>query len=142
MKKIIIVLTLILLLTTGCSKKLICTKEDKNDMVQTKETFIVNYKSDTMNSIQITLNTTIKKGYETYVETVEKNLKEQFQKYEKIKGITVSSNSRDDQVIVEIFIELNKMSEKDKKKLNFINLEENYDQLQKTLEKSKYQCSK
>lgn len=142
MKKIIGLLIILFVFTTGCSKKLICTKTDNNDLIKTEETFIIGYKNEKISSVQITLNSEVQKGYESYTEKVEENLKEQFTKYEKIKGVRINSGSRDNQIKVEVFIELDQLSEKEKKKLNFINLEENEKELKKTLEKNKYQCSK
>lgn len=141
MMKKILFLFLILFLMTGCSKKLTCVKSDKQDGIKTNETFITTYRDDTVSSIQIDLESTLSKKYESYAETIEKNLKKQFEKYQNMKGASVISSHQDEVIHVQLFIELDKMSAKNKKKLNFLNLKDNYDDVKKTLEKKKYQCN-
>ena len=141
MRKVLQLIVITTCLLTGCTKKLICEKTDKESMIMTKETFLVNYKNDQVGSIQIDLVATLNKKYQDYSETVEKNLKEQFQKYEELKGISLTSSSNDNIVRIQLFIETDKMKEKDKKSLKLINLKDNYDQVKKTLEQKKYQCN-
>lgn len=141
MRKILFLLFLSLLLTTGCTKRLQCTKTDDESMITTKENFIVRYQNEKVSTIQIDLIATLQKGYEDSAEDVKNNLKEQFEKYENMKGISLRSANHDNIVRIELYIELDKMREKDKKQLNFVNLDENYDTLKKTMEKNKYQCS-
>ncbi len=139
MKKIVMIIML-LVLTTGCSKKLVCEKITEEDIITTTETLMVGYQNDSVKNIQIDLKAALKKKYDTYAETVENKLKEQFKKYENIKGISVTSTSNDNIVNVHLYIKLDEMKEKDKNELKLINLKENYNQLKKTLEKEKYQC--
>ena len=139
MKKIVMIIML-LVLTTGCSKKLVCEKITEEDIITTTETLMVGYQNDSVKNIQIDLKAALKKKYDTYAETVENKLKEQFKKYENIKGISVTSTSNDHIVNVHLYIKLDEMKEKDKNELKLINLKENYNQLKKTLEKEKYQC--
>ncbi len=141
MKKLFILVALFLTFITGCSKRVVCTKIDKEEMITTEETFMVSYQKEKVSTIQINLNTTLKKDYEDYTETVEKNLKEQFQKYENVEGATVDSSINDNVIRIHLFIELDKMSEKDKKKLSLISLDEDEKTLKKILEKKNYQCS-
>ncbi len=140
MKKILFILFL-LFLTTGCSKKLVCVKSDQQDDIRTDETFITTYRDHTVSSIQINLESVLSKKYESYAETIEKNLKKQFEKYENMKGISLTSSHQDHIIRIELFIELSKMREQDKKKLHFIHLKDNYEDVKKVLEKQKYQCS-
>ena len=140
MKKLLLVILLCLFFTTGCTKKLTCEKTEEATLATTKETLLVTYKNNQVDSIQIDLNTKVDSKYEEKIETVEKNLKEQFSKYENKKGISLTSNSSDNIVNIHLYIELSKMSKKEQKNLNFINLEENYDTLKKTFEKKNYQC--
>ena len=140
MKKMLLVTILCFFLTTGCTKKLTCEKVQETSLATTREILLVTYKNNQVNSIQIDLNTQVDSKYGEKIETVEKNLKEQFSKYENKKGISLTSNSSDNIVNIHLYIELSKMSKKEQKNLNFINLEENYDTLKKTLEQKKYQC--
>ena len=55
MKKLTVVVIGILLLTTGCTKKVHCTKEKKEKFAIIKETFLVNYKNNKVRDIQIDL---------------------------------------------------------------------------------------
>lgn len=140
MKKILLVTLLCLFFLTGCTKKLTCEKIEEAPLATTKETLFVTYKNNQVDSIQIDLNTKVDNKYEEKIETVEQNLKEQFSKYENKKGITLTSNSSDNIINIHLYIELSKMSKKEQKNLNFVNLEENYDTLKKTFEKKNYQC--
>ncbi len=141
MKKLTVVVIGILLLTTGCTKKVHCTKEKKEKFAIIKETFLVNYKNNKVRDIQIDLQADLKKNYDDYTETIEKNLKSQFEKYENIKGISITSNSYDNIAKVHLYIPLNKVKKKELQKLNLDNLGETYSALKKTMIEKGYQCN-
>lgn len=140
MRKLVLFLIGILFLTTGCTKKLTCTKEKKEDFVTVKEVFLVHYKNDIVDDIQIDLQATLKKDYDDYTETIEKNLRSQFDKYNNVKGISIDSSNNDNIAKVHLYIQLDKMKKKDKENLNFINLNEAYSQLKNTMKKKGYHC--
>ena len=141
MKKLTVVVIGVLLLTTGCTKKVHCTKEKKEKFAIIKETFLVNYKNNKVRDIQIDLKADLKKNYDDYTETIEKNLKSQFEKYENIKGISITSNSYDNIAKVHLYIPLNKVKKKELEKLNLDNLGETYSALKKTMIATGYQCN-
>lgn len=141
MKKLIVVIIVILFLTTGCTKKLNCTKEKSEKFAIIKETFLVSYKNNKVFDIQIDLQAELKKNYDDYTETIEKNLKSQFEKYENIKGISITSNSYDNIAKVHLYIPLNKVKKKELEKLNLDDLEETYNFLKRIMVEKGYQCN-
>ncbi len=140
MKKIIILLC-ILVSMSGCSKKLICTREEKKDSIQTNEEFIIGYQDDKVDTIQLEVKVTLDSKYKDYGEQIKENLKEQFKEFENIKGITLQTGNQDNIVRAHLMIVIDQMKEKDRKKLNIINLKEDMKNVKKTLEKQKYTCS-
>lgn len=140
-KKVLILLIVLLISTTGCSKRLLCTKETKQGGMDILEEFMVNYKNDTVDTIQIELKATVEEKEKENIDTIKKNLKESLKDYENMKGVTIQTGSKDNIARVHLYMKLSKMSAKDKKKLNFVNMKENYDQLKKTMEKNKYHCN-
>lgn len=141
MKKICLLLICLLCLT-GCSKKITCTKETKNEdyTISLKSVYI--YEKDEIKEIKKSSTITFKKEkdakdyYEQYKETAEFN--KQYGSEQEIKNIEKNKVSRDKKkFIIEATYSSKEIKEEAKNNEEFKLNEDNYI---KTFEENGYEC--
>ena len=143
MKKIILMLSLVLIILSGCKKetdkKLICTKNSKieeNDIVEVLETYFV---EDKISVANLETRLIVNEKYKEYVDVLEQQLIANYSEYQNKKGIDFSilKGTEDVKVIIKInFKELTESLES----LGIMNDDSTYLDISKTLPTIGFVC--
>ena len=115
MKKKLMCLLLVLLITSGCnketSKTIICTKNSKmeeNDIVQRVEANFINNK---LTSSDLEIKLVISERYIQYIDLLEEQLLNSYNEFNNKDGITLSTVKETDNIKLKISINFTKLIE-------------------------------
>ncbi|MBO5138530.1 MAG: hypothetical protein J6B89_02705 [Bacilli bacterium] len=145
MKKSIslIALTILILSLSGCekSKTLICTKNLNSQGATIENTNTVKFKDKKLKNMVLEYNYTLDEEYIKNATSIKESIDKQFSEYTQYNGIKYSSqlNDKQDKISYKIEIDINKISNEAKEKLN-ISGDESYEANKKSLEEVGYIC--
>lgn len=140
MKKNLIIMTLLILIVTGCKEKqLICNME------QIKSENIISYeinayfKKDKVDKLHLEINTNLADKYVEYSHLLEQELLESYVQYQNKEGIKFNTSRNNNIVTLDIEIEFSELTEELKKGLG-ISSKSSYKDAKKSLESSGFVC--
>lgn len=141
MKKILLLVLPLVLLTACSNKKLECTSTmnyDKDYFY--KQDITVNFKEDKITNFQVKAKATYQGEYNSYLAEEITKMKEQYKKYNEYKGVKATVKSDETSVTGSLDINVTKMTNDDKKEFTFFDYSKNYEGLKETLESEGYTC--
>ncbi len=141
MKKVLYLSVLTLLMCTACGKKnFSCSMEQTvsdNTVINTVE---ASFKGKKLSSTKMIIETKLSDEYTDYIDVFEKDLETYYKQYKDKNGIKMDINSSGNVVRLEITIDINKVSDKDKKELGMTNSNVDYKSSKKSFESMGYTC--
>lgn len=143
MKKIITCMSLIsVLFLTGCgTKTLNCSMvNDANTELKINQNVIVDFKKDKMVKLDMKTSVTLSDSYANYAEELEKNLKQEYEKYENKKGLEVKTTRKDKKITLTFSANLDKMESSTKKEFDIVGTGEKMSEVKSELEEQGYTC--
>lgn len=136
----IIVLLLVVVSLTGCgSKTLTCTRNKKESIYNLTEKITANYGMFSIKTVDINMEMELTDNKFVSAELLENTLKGTYKELED-NGAKVDIKSKDNKVIVDINLDLDKIDSKKLKKINLYDTEESYEDAKKSFEKLGYTC--
>lgn len=146
MKKYFMIGALALSIATlsGCAgetKTLECTKTSDSEGLKMNELIKAEFSGSKVTIIDMNISFDTTGQQDGFTKTLEDSLKESFdEEYGNKKGVDYKVNTTSKEVGVSIKMELDKMSEADKKELNVDSSYDTYDDSKKDLENEGYTC--
>ena len=146
MKKSLLFLSAIVLtvlLVTGCGSKtkvLSCSISGTQSGVKYTQDMDATFKGNRVTKIYMKMAFDISEFPESYKGTLEESMKKTYEEGYKKKGSTVKVETKDNNILVYINMDLDKMNEEDKKTLNVVDTKGSYAATKLDMEKSGYTC--
>lgn len=138
------VLALSIATLSGCVgevKTLECTKTSDSEGMKMNELIKAEFNGNKVTNIDMNISFDTTGQQDGFAKTLEDSLKESFDdKYGNKKGVDYKVNTTSSEVGVSIKMELDKMTDADKKELNVEDGYDTYDDSKKDLEKEGYTC--
>ena len=127
---------------TGCgTKTLNCSMvNDANAELKINQDVIVDFKKDQMVKFDMKTSVDLSDNYASYADELEKNLKKEYEKYDKKEGLEVKTTKTNKKVTLRFYANLDKMSEKAKKEFDIVDSGQTMSDVKKTLEEQGYSC--
>lgn len=139
MKKYLI-LPLLLLFLTGCSKKLNCTKVENETGLNYNEEINVTFNKNKISNFSLKYDISLEEEYLSYVDTFKETLESTFSSLKDKKGIKYSVKDNKNGFVINMSANLKKLDNDVKKELNMIETDENYEEMKKDLISAGYTC--
>lgn len=143
MKKGLFCMSLIsVLCLTGCgTKTLNCSMvNDANTELKINQDVIVDFKKDKMVKMNMKTSVTLSDNYASYADELEKNLKQEYEKYENKEGLEVKTTKKDKKITLTFIADLNKMSDETKKEFDIVGTGQTINEVKTELEEQGYNC--
>lgn len=143
MKKGLFCMSLIsVLCLTGCgTKTLNCSMvNDANTELKINQDVIVDFKKDKMVKMNMKTSVTLSDNYASYADELEKNLKQEYEKYEDKEGLEVKTTKKDKKITLTFIADLNKMSDETKKEFDIVGTGQTINEVKTELEEQGYNC--
>ena len=143
MKKGLFCMSLIsVLCLTGCgTKTLNCSMvNDANTELKINQDVIVDFKKDKMVKMNMKTSVTLSDNYASYADELEKNLKQEYEKYEDQEGLEVKTTNKDKKITLTVIADLNKMSDETKKEFDIVGTGQTINEVKTELEEQGYNC--
>ena len=146
MKKKLILLSAIaltMLLVTGCGNKtrvLSCSINGTESGVKYTQDMDATFKGDKVAKIDMKMAFDISEFPEDYKPTLEENMRKTYEETYKKTGSSVKVETKDNDILVYINMDLEKMSDEDKAALNVVDTKGSYSATKLDMEKSGYTC--
>lgn len=138
------VLALSIATLSGCVgevKTLECTKTSDSEGMKMNELIKAEFNGNKVTNIDMNISFDITGQQDGFAKTLEDSLKKSFdEEYGNKKGVDYKVNTTSKEVGVSIKMELDKMTDADKKELNVEGGYDTYDDSKKDLEKEGYTC--
>lgn len=142
MRKILMPLVTIVLafLLTGCGKEtLTCTStQDQTGMTMNTE-IVALFNNNEVTNMDLNIDVDVDDSYAEYVDTMRDSIDKEYDKYRK-DGVTVNVTSEGKKINAKLVFDLQKMSDKDKKELDVVDVYGTKAATAKELEKQGYTC--
>ena len=155
MKSLVRVVGIIFLgtiLLTGCNSKkeeaaekkstdkvLSCSNIEEQTGMKNKIDMTVEFKNDTAYKMNMDMTVDLDDSYQSYMEQIETSLKEQFSKFEEL-GIQVNTKIKENQILVNIHTNFEKLTKEEKESLGFSNSDNSYKAVKKSIQDVGYTC--
>ncbi len=143
MKKKILLLVMIvtIMMCSGCgqTKTLVCTKTEKTTGMTIESKMTTDFKNNKIGIIKMDMNVKLDSDYVKYKDTIKKSLEEQYGAYKDAKGVTYSTEAKDDVINFNLTVDNKKIEKKTREGLK-LSGSENYSVNKKTLEDQGYSC--
>ncbi len=155
MKNLVRVVGIIFLgtiLLTGCNSKkeeaaekkstdkvLSCSNIEEQTGMKNKIDMTVEFKNDTAYKMNMDMTVDLDDSYQSYMEQIETSLKEQFSKFEE-QGIQVNTKIKENQILVNIHTNFEKLTKEEKESLGFSNSDNSYKAVKKSIQDVGYTC--
>ena len=143
MKKGLFCMSLIsVLCLTGCgTKTLNCSMvNDANTELKINQDVTVDFKKDKMVKMNMKTSVTLSDNYASYADELEKNLKQEYEKYEDQEGLEVKTTKKDKKITLTFIADLNKMSDETKKEFDIVGTGQTINEVKTELEEQGYNC--
>lgn len=143
MKKGLFCMSLIsVLCLTGCgTKTLNCSMvNDANTELKINQDVTVDFKKDKMVKMNMKTSVTLSDNYASYADELEKNLKQEYEKYEDKEGLEVKTTKKDKKITLTFIADLNKMSDETKKEFDIVGTGQTINEVKTELEEQGYNC--
>ena len=143
----ILIAFICLVLITGCKseiKTLECSKEESSTWINMNQTMTFKFKKEKINYLELKIDATaaselIKSNWSEF----SKSLDSVYKKYEKLSGITVSKENKDDKYTILIKVNLTKTNKKSLEEIGISNIstkKDTYDSVKKEMNKIGFTC--
>lgn len=145
MKKSIAVLSLLLVLVVGCSKKdtsksLRCEKSSVVSENTINEVVTATFENDNIKTSDIKIETIVAEKYIPYIDHLEEQMKEKYKDYYNKGGIDINIATGTGSVNTKININFDNIDDETKTILNLNETVSTYNETKQSLEKSGYKC--
>ena len=127
---------------TGCgTKTLNCSMvNDANTELKINQDVTVDFKKDKMVKMNMKTSVTLSDNYASYADELEKNLKQEYEKYEDKEGLEVKTTKKDKKITLTFIADLNKMSDETKKEFDIVGTGQTINEVKTELEEQGYNC--
>lgn len=145
MKKYIYILLIVVTMVslTGCGNKeriLTCEKKDKATGMNLIQTIHVNFKGDNILKVKMIQTINIEDSYTSYMEELKSAFESQFSKYNDKKGISLNTETKENQIQISVVADINTMDKETLESLEFVDTKESLENLKRDFEKQSYIC--
>ena len=144
MKKSILFGTLVAssILLSGCgTKTLSCSKIETADGYSANETVEAKFVGNEVTNFKLSMTMTLDDEFKDNMDLFKSMLEEQFSSYKNKDGLKFEINSKNDiEIDLVLDADLKKMSDDDKKELDFIDTKGSYEATKKEFEDDGYTC--
>lgn len=141
MKKIMLCVPVLALglLTSGCGKEKVleCNMSDNSTGLGTEQSIKVTFGKDSVSKLELSMTMTVDEEYVDYMDTLVDGLKEEFSSMEEQKGITVSTDTKDNVISFDVVADVAKMDEEAMEALDFEGINEKLDDIDEAYEELK-----
>ena len=146
MKKKILLMGIVMLIVSGCSKKdviknLQCKKSDTISENIITEVINAQFKNNQIESSEIVIENVVIEKYVQFIGSLEEELKNKYNDYYDKKGISINIFTENNKVTAKINIDFNLIDENSKTVLNITDNISTYGETKDTLEKNGYKCN-
>lgn len=122
--------------TLGSSKVLECSSI--NDV--SNQVYKIYFKGKKVNKLSMTVDVSLSEQADLTQSNIKEDINNYFEGYKGYDGVSYSSSIKDGGFIIDIIINYNKLSDKDKSNINLINSEGSYDAIKAELEGNGFVC--
>lgn len=137
----IIILTSVLFLTGCGGKTLKCSMvNDANEELKINQDIIVDFKEEKMVKLNMKISVDLSDNYASYADELEKNFKNEYEKYNDKEGLEVKTTKNKKKVSLDFSANLEKMSDKDKEELDIVDSGQTMNDAKTSLEEAGYSC--
>lgn len=145
MKRKILLMGIMLLIISGCSKKDVtnsfkCEKSEVVDENTITEVINANFLNNQIQTASIKIENIVAEKYLQFIGNLEEDVKNRYSDYFDKQGINISVLTEDNKIITNINIDFNGLDENSKSIINVVDVVSTYGETKKALENSGYKC--
>lgn len=131
-----------LFIITGCGddRKLECVKSNNDSTMNINQKTVTTFNNDDLKKISIKMDVEIKDIYTDHEDGLIDSVKSQFQAFIGQNGFKDSITKKDNAFTFELDVDLNKVSDDIKSKIDFVNIYHDYVQTKNEFESKGYSC--